>query len=142
MIIVNALPLKLSLLTRIWNQVYIEPVFVMTNPYKIPPLYLCRWSCGFAALLPTISPELASISIFHARGPPIFMLIFVRLKIYLINMSDYEFHLNVRLYFILIFEALFFSTLISYGWVCTWLCLEFDPLFSYIKPAFSLLNHS
>ena len=31
--------LNLSLLTRIWNNVYIEPVFVMTNLYEDPPCY-------------------------------------------------------------------------------------------------------
>ena len=67
----------------------------MTNTYKTPPRYLCRRSCGFAAFFPTLSPEFASISIFHARGPAIFILLFVRLKIYPINMSDYEFHLNM-----------------------------------------------
>ena len=134
---------NLSLLTRIWNRVYIEPVFVMTNHYEAPPRYLCRLSCGFTTLY---LHNLLPFPFFHARGPAIFILIFLQLKIYLINISDYEFYLNnyVRLYYniILVFKALFFSTLISYGWVWTWLCLEFDSLFSYIKPAFSLLHHS
>ena len=74
---------------------------------------------------------------FSCKKTAIFILIFVKLRIYLINMSDYEY---VRLNFIVIFNALFIRTLMTYGWVRTWLCLKFDPLFSYIKPTFSLLK--
>ena len=66
----------------------------MTNTYKTPPRYLCRRSCGFAALFPTLPPEFASISIFSCKR------------------------------------------------ACNFYFAIFDPLFNYIKPAFSLFNHS